>query len=249
MSSFRALVKNDIGFKYENIQKRLTFFWVYAVAAVLIWIIQLAIFLADAREFTADPRYVWMVVIPAFLFTSGSIVSREWRRDTVGWWLPLPYSRTMLLGAKAAAALIRFIVFALVMLPAILMLFLVAYLIRSELFTAAVIINYFTKVLQLYALLLIVSPLAAASGILIRLVTLSRWRCAAPLFWVGIPALFSLLITVFVWRYDDLSLMDRISRILTGGFPQFLLFILAEAIFAFVLGLVSVHILEKQIEL
>jgi len=66
-------------------------------------------FLITPNAFTIT----FLFYIP-FAFTS-EMLPREWKNGTVGWWLTLPYSRKLLLGAKSMAGFFRFIKFLLIL--------------------------------------------------------------------------------------------------------------------------------------
>lgn len=250
MNSFWALARNDIGFNIGRITRKHRYFWIYAVAAAMIWLFQYALTLSGSSTFTIDPRFAVFVIVPAFFILSGSVAGREWRDGTAGWWLSLPHSRAKLILAKAAASFVRKLMFLPVFAAVLALLFLGLLIMRPELVTAEVTSAYAVQSLQLLALALVFSPAAVASGILFRIVPRSKWKIATPLVWSGVPtALFYLIVPFVSHGSGSPALMDMICRIWSNGPGWFLLFLLAQCAFAAVMLLLSVYLLARKTEL
>lgn len=242
MNAFWALVKNDTGYIRKPYVKKFNWFWIYLIGGVLIGLIQYTIFLLHAENVDFDVRYIAPVFILVFIVASGKIISREWRRDTVGWWLTLPYPRTLLLRAKIVASFIRLIKTAVLIGVTISILFLEALIVRPDLFTAAVVLELLSRALQLFGLLLVFSPFAVTAGVALRLVSLSKWRPSAPLFWVCIPTLFLSAVSFFTDGWEGLSLAGAVMV------QRFSILLLLEIVIVVLLRFLSIYILENKIE-
>lgn len=242
MNAFWALVKNDTGHIKKPYVKKFNWFWIYLIGGVLIGLIQYTVFLLHAENVDFDVRYIAPVFILVFIAASGKIISREWRRDTVGWWLTLPYPRTLLLRAKIVASFIRLIKAAVLIGITISILFLEALIVRPDLFTAAVVLELLSRALQLFGLLLVFSPFAVTAGVALRLISLSKWRPSAPLFWICIPTLFLSAASFLTDGWNGLSLAGA------GMVQRFSILLLLEIVIVVLLGFLSIYVLENKIE-
>ncbi len=248
MSAFGALVKNDIRLGAKFTSGKFKWFYLYFIAGVLIGLADYTVFLIHAEKFDFDVTYVFPVFIPVFLFTSGVILSKEKRKDTIGWWLSLPYPRKILLGAKITASFVRFFKTMAIVIVTILVLFTEAYVIRPDLFAGNAVESFFIQLLRLICLLVAYSPFAVTFGMLLRLVGMSKWKPAAPLFWISIPTLFSSFLS---WFFTDNGgpIVNRLSNLFDNPVRNFSIIIVLELAICAVVYWFSLYLLERQVEI
>jgi hypothetical protein len=247
MNAFWALVKNDTNLVTKFTSKFRKWFLVYFIGAILIGLIQYTIFLINTKVFAFQITNIFPVFIIIFILISGQIISKEKRQDTIGWWLTLPYSRKMLLGTKITASFIRFLKYMAAMLITITVLFLEAYIIRPDLLPGEAILKYLIELIQLLFILLAFSPFAVLFGIIIRLLGLSKWRPAVPLFWISIPAGFTLVMSIIFGENASVEAVDLVKLLISNG-KQFSIIMLLEVLLVTVLYFLSVYILENKVE-
>ncbi|MDD9148356.1 MULTISPECIES: ABC-2 transporter permease [unclassified Sporolactobacillus] len=135
---------------------------------------------------TIQLNYIWFVFLglPWAMFgLSISRIVREWKGETVGWWLTLPYSRQTLILAKFIAGLMRSLLIAL---AAYVLIFLFGG--YATLISASLSLQDFGVFAEsgLYFFLLDICffPLAIAFGLLYGTLIRTKWRPAVPLFWI-----------------------------------------------------------------
>ena len=248
MSSFLVLARNDIGLQMGRLRRKHRYLWLYLVIAAFVWLFQYALLLNGSSGFPIDPRYALLFIIPLFFAVSGTVVSREWRKDTAGWWLSFPCSRLRLLLAKTAASFINKLLILLAMAAMLVLLFLGIILVRPELITPGAPFKYLSQAMEFLALTLVLCPAAVTSGILMRLVPRSKWRIASPLVWIAVPMAFVSLIFPFAGGgLAGQPFIDTVYRVLQGG--NILLCLLVQVGFSVAVTLLSLYLLCRKIEL
>jgi len=139
-----------------------------------------------ALDHSLELLNIWFVSIgfPYMLFFRGyGMLKREWENETSGWWLTLPYSRFLLVGAKWAGAWLRA------------MIYLIALYIFAALFASFIVLfigsytlgelgDFLISGLNWFVLIVGFSPFILAIGFLTGAVAQSQWRPITPLLWV-----------------------------------------------------------------
>jgi hypothetical protein len=181
MTRFWALVDNS-----RNLKKNRTY------GSTLWWKLYGAFFILLAAAGFAYSLYSGSIgpfsllaFIPAFLlffafFTASSQISREWKGQTITWWLAIPCSRSELLSAKMLGALVRLIKITVVSAVAMAILVLGGILVKPDIWTMPAISTAAIMTLKLYMLTIVVSPLAIAMGMFFAIIIRSRLKPLSP---------------------------------------------------------------------
>lgn len=252
MNTFWALVKNDLTWGSKFSSKKFKWFFIYALAAFMIGIVQYTLFLLnrDHNEiFSFYPSYFFPVYLFVFTLTSGKIIGDEKRQDTIGWWLSLPYSRSFLLTTKIVASFFRFLRGLAAICVIFLSLFMEAYVLRPDLLTGVIIKDFFIEYFQMIALLVTFSPIAIVFGLVLRIIFVSKWKMVAPLFWICIPAGFSHIWSIFFNNGHNYEPMrDKVNLVFSNWMPQLFILMILEIILTVIIYFVSLYLLENQVE-
>jgi ABC-2 type transport system permease protein len=168
--------------------------WVLAyLAAVCVIFIVLATYVARIGGF--DPRPVWYATfgLPFMCFGLGiGWTVNEWKNGTAGWWLTLPAPRTLLVASKFTAVLLRTLfIYAMVFLG-ITVFGLYTMAVGGHL-TVSSASDFLGMGIQWYSLLLAITPLPCAFGVLYATLAQSRMKPVIPLAWMAFGLLSWLL--------------------------------------------------------
>lgn len=171
--------RRENGRKGINAQWRLVYFFSFIVIAMILTIYFNLIYHVQLK-------YIWNICwgIPWMIFgLSISLIHREWRNETVGWWLTFPYPRSTLVVAKFWAMLVRGVSLACSILLLIIVFGAFATLVSSTLsfgdFLAFIKSGLIPILLDLAAL-----PLAVGAGLILGTLGRTKFRPAMPLFWI-----------------------------------------------------------------
>jgi len=178
MREFRALVDNDYrrGFHFRYIKNSE---WKSFSLLVLLLGIGLYISTPVAEVLnivliiiTNIFNPVLMMGIP-YLFTK-QVINHEWQNNTVGWWLSLPYSRTVLLASKCTVGFFRFLKILVVIVPIILFLTLITSTMQPGASNTRSLFDLPQRILDNSTIGIILSPLSLALSGLISVLEKSR---------------------------------------------------------------------------
>jgi len=250
MSVFLALVKNDLGVA-KNRKKHNSFWRKLYMALALVCGVVLYTVLLFYENVTPDfIRIAPTFLIFAYFASTLGLVKREWQGNTVGWWLSLPYSRRLLLGAKLTAGFIRLLQGTVTVLVISVLLWLEGMILRPDIWNHYSMPETFMEMGRMYAVMLSVSPLMMIFGMLIFTVRYSRFSPATPLCWIMYSLSVSFLFSTFfsttfnmysrsIWKFAIPGLSLNMTYVLG---------IMATLIIAFLLFLLAEFILEKHVE-
>ena len=129
------------------------------------------------------------LLFAAFILASSQI-SREWREQTISWWLTVPCSRSELLASKLLGALILLTKIAGISIVATALITLGWILVKPDIWTMPAISTAALMASKLYMLTIIVSPLALALGMFFAVLMRSRFKFLAPLIIAFVGAAF-----------------------------------------------------------
>ncbi|TVY04396.1 ABC transporter permease [Cohnella terricola] len=179
--AFRYLIKHEIIAEMGRIRQG-KWIWFYAVFILLLAGASVAVWGYDENY---DPSYflftAYMFPFMIFGFAVRTL-KREWNGGTSGWWLTLPYSRVLLLGAKAIAAFVQIVACMVVYFAIVMLLGVYSRIMFGARVTS--ISGLFDLEAQLFAVLLGIVPLMLVIGLLIVAVRRSRMKWLVPLLWI-----------------------------------------------------------------
>ncbi len=247
MNVFIELVKNDLNIS-KNRRKFSLWSRIYIGAAFIISFISYTITLIYHK---VNPSFI--IIVPAFLTfpifaVSISMVKREWRNHTVGWWLSLPYTRTMLLASKLTAGIIRTLKLLGILALVSLAFWFEGMLLRPDLWNNFDTTGCLLQSCFMYGIVLLLCPSLLCFGMLLSLLRRSKWRPATPLACVLFPILTSFSFPkLFSGNEDFNQAWETFS--LSGSYGILLLGAAASLLLALVMFFLSVYILEKQVEI
>lgn len=248
-SVFWALVKNDLKREWHH-SRHEQVWWKYYVGFAILFI---------------EVIYTWAVLqgavriefmllaLPGLFFLpivfGWQVIKREWRSGTFGWWLALPYSRRLLLGAKCLASYLRFLRTVLIFFGVILVLIVEAILLRPVLWNWSSIADVLRLISLMAIWLFAFSPVATLLGITMGVLQKSRWRAALPLVW--------LLFVVFGNVFSQVTTVQRLAVQQPGNTgplisfnyqPIGYIYSLFPLVIAVILYFFAVFVLERQVE-
>ena len=249
MNIFLTLVMNDIGIAKNHNKHNTLWNKLYLVLALICGFIIYTDLLINVK---ITPNFIG--IFPVILLYSSfpmalKLIKREWKENTVGWWLQLPYSRKILLGAKLTAGAIRYLRIVLVTFLISVMLLAEGMILQPNIWNQYSVVGTFVKLSKMY-MLISFSPLLIVFGMLIVILKKTRFRPAAPLFWVMFGGLMSIFSTTFFNTAfnagSGVALFFTFPGLRTGS--TFVLGIIAALIIAYLIFLLSVLLLEKYVE-
>lgn len=184
MKEFWALVNNGLRYRRQRFRKSRSSVWwkVYLIAALLFTLGSLAysIYRGEFPPYALLNSLVALTFI-AFAFSLSSI-KREWRDQTVSWWLTLPYPRSELLLAKLVASFLRLLRISVWFIAFLAVVVFMGRLLNPSQWTMVVLGNFIQSWVLLFIVTLLVSPLAMNLGMLMAL-TLRTRKPWTPLLW------------------------------------------------------------------
>lgn len=244
-STFLFLVKDE--FRRRNSAKHSNKWWMFYVAAgILIGLIFAAVF-AD----NLDPYGVMFMSFgfPYITFIIAfSIVIREWKNGTAGWWLTLPYPRRSLILSKYAASICTAVIMH------------VIFWVGAQLFVAYALIlqgNFdfhslaaFMKTSAIwYGVIMMVIPFMTAFGTLTGVVSRSRLKPLTPMLWI----IYGLSGNSLFWvlespHLNKLQLTQNPNEIFTVQSHEFGWIALAIILLSGILISAATVLMNKQVE-
>ena len=247
MKVFWALVRNELAAGAEksllsNPRRKI---YLGAALLLIVFIYTFVILKGDMQP----ENLLWVIPWIAFAgfgMTFG-VIYRELGKHA-GWWLSLPYSRQLLVGAKWAAMFLRFGRIILFAFLATLLLSCEACLVKPNLFHPQSVLDMLRAGSILYAALLFLFPLIIIIAIYMSILQNSRIKALGPLFWVAGYALFSFLIwkyTLYKLFYTGTSISHPLSLLPTS---TILTFIPGIIVIAGLFYLASAYIPDHKVE-
>jgi hypothetical protein len=209
MNVFLSLVRNDLRLKKTRTRQHRNLFWSYLAAAVLLGIGWYT--WSVCKGFMQPQFLLWW--LPCLIFVPNGysffLIKQEWRAGTASWWLSLPYSRHLLLGAKFTACLIRVVQLFAIGFICIILLGIEAIFLRPDIWRMDILGDLLLKGSSVFLLLIALSPLTIMFGLTLAVLGHSAWKAVSPLFWflyIGFMNLF--MFTAFksyslIWKLDD----------------------------------------------
>ena len=181
--SFAYLVKQD-ALRWKRSGTTKTWFWTY-VALIAIAVVGIITVWSLKGRF--DPLVLLFCTFGfpymTFMFAY-TMLHREWKNGTYGWWLTLPYPRLWLVAAKYLSALLQVLLFYAVCYVVTLLLTLYGKGLDGSLQPDR--FFGFAKMTSLwYGLLIAYAPFMLAFGLLSGTVAQSRWKPLMPIMWLG----------------------------------------------------------------
>lgn len=179
-STFLFLMKDE--FRRRNSTKHSNKWWMfYAAAGILIGLIFAAVFANNL-----DPYGVMFMSFgfPYITFIIAySIVIREWKNDTFGWWLTLPYPRRTLILSKYAASICTAVIMHAIFWVGTQLFVAYALLLKGN-FSFSSLANFMQTSAIWYGVIMMVIPFMTAFGTLTGVVSRSRLKPLTPLLWM-----------------------------------------------------------------
>lgn len=244
---FWSLVKHEARWRMGR-RKRNTFFhrwdWlIYIVLLILVGIVSIT-FLASSRVIDPQKMYYLFTMYPIVLFILAfGQFSNEWRKQTFGWWLSLPYSRQVLMNAKFVAVLWKGFVILIGLLIATILIF--YYLLFIDVRMQPIEPSLFLlSGCKWFVFLLCSNPLVISVGLLFSVLWHSIYRTATLIVWV----LFWLLYTILSFN----NLWDHFNRFFIASWAHVPLLLTIVAVsWAISYGLLcwSAYLLQRKLNL
>ncbi|TGE38265.1 hypothetical protein E4K67_09875 [Desulfosporosinus fructosivorans] len=249
MKVFWALVRNDSKLEKDDqrtfLNQVFSIFTIILVSAGLSW----------TAEFINLGFIVWCLLILTPFGNAIYLLNKEWQEGSTGWWLTLPYSKSVLLSAKCIASFWRVlkiygILFATTLImPFVYNSFQPAFLRAQQ--------PQFLDLLQACAKdlswLLIISPFSITLGALIVIISRSHWAHASSLSWTGVG--FGILINLYVAKAFAISPLNNLSnRNLEQGYflsvneSYFFTPLLISLTVSALMFIFSVYLLNRHVE-
>ncbi len=179
--TFFFLVKHELAARGSKLRLG-KWLWIYGGLLLLLAAVAVAIWGNNADY---DPSYFMFTayVFPFMIFGFAvEALKREWAEGTIGWWLSLPHSRVQLLGAKAIAAWIRFTSYVLLYFAVVLLLDVYSVAMYGDRVTSVK--GMLVLEAQLFGILVGISPVMLAIGLLFVAVRRSGLKPLLPLLWL-----------------------------------------------------------------
>ncbi len=248
MKAFWALVRNDSKLEQGDRRQRSLLNSIYFAIALtlgsqgLTW--------AAHQGFISGGFFIWCFLISIPYADSIYLNSKEWQEGTTGWWLTLPYSRSILLSAKIVASFWRVLkMYAIFFVSTLVMTLFYNFILPDFLFHPQL-LDLFQGYANVLAWLLVMSPFSILLGSLIVIIAKSYWAPAHSLSWIGL----GLLANLYVAMAFGLAPINTSSALLKQGyflsvngtnyFTTLLISLAASTLlFAF-----SVYLLKRHVE-
>lgn len=202
---FWKLVRHEffsIGNRRKSAKRRITGKWwiVYIAALALIGFVLFTIG-SGTKGFYMENIWYFTMGLPYIIFFMGhGLVKKEWDNETQGWWLTLPYSRNLLLGAKFFGSLFQVWVVLLGVYVVANIYAIYLTLIQSSI-TAQDFLHFMIVGVNWLFPLACVSPLIVSLGITTAVTPYTAIRPIVPLLWV----LFMSMGSSIYWVIGDFN--------------------------------------------
>lgn len=249
MKAFWALVNNDSKLEKGDSRQRSLLNSIYF--AIALTLCSQGLTWATHQGFINGGFFIWCFLISIPYADSIYLHSKEWQEGTTGWWLTLPYSRTLLLCAKIVASFWRVLKMYAIFFGSALVMMIFYNLMLPDFLYHPQLLNLFRGYAIVLAWLLVMSPLSILIGSLTLIIAKSYWAPAYYLSWIGL----GLLANLYVAMIFGLAPINTSSALLEQGyflsvngtnyFTTLLISLAASALlFAF-----SVYLLKQHVEL
>lgn len=240
-SVFVPLVRHELNRNRGRRRQRMNRQWrlTYLLFFLMITLVLTTYF---SLSYKIQLNYIWYVFfgLPWAIFgLTISRIVREWRGETVGWWLTLPCSRQTLISAKFAAGFMMSILIALAVYVLILLFGGYAALISATL-SLKDFGSFAESGLWFFFLDICSFPLAIAFGLLYGTLAQTKWRPAIPLFWIIWSLGWSIGGSLGWIRPSDPSIQLSFTMILT---------VLISWTISWLLLVLTAWLLEKKLDL
>jgi len=190
MKVFWALVRNDS--KFEKRDPRRSSFLNF-LSCSIVCALGLGGFLwADGQGFFNVGFIMWCFLISTPFGYSIYLLNKEWQAGTIGWWLTLPYSRSLLLSAKCIASLLHVLMSYAFIFAYTPMMALIQYSTQPDLIPHPQLLDVLQGCAIDVTWLLIISPFSILLGALIGIIIRSHWVDSTSLSWLGLGLLANL---------------------------------------------------------
>ncbi|MDO0823800.1 hypothetical protein [Desulfosporosinus nitroreducens] len=248
MKAFLTLVRNDSKLEKEDRRHRSLLSKVYAVFAVVL--INAA--LTFSKGYIDIHLIIWCLLILTPFGSAILVVNKEWQEGTTGWWLALPYSRSLLLSAKWVASFWRVLKMYGIFFASILILASIYNLTLPVFLPKMQLLDLLQACARDLSWLIIISPFSIILGALMVIITRSHWIPVSLIFWV----MFGLMANLYVAEALGLSPQKGsfVSHsgqgfcLIINGSDFFTTFLISLAVSS-LLFVFSVYLLKKHVEL
>ncbi|WP_088187312.1 ABC transporter permease subunit [Desulfosporosinus sp. FKA] len=195
---------------------------------------------------------IWCVLISIPFVISFSILNKEWHDGTIGWWLALPYPRSLLLSAKCIASFLLLLESYIFILAIVLI---QLFLINSTLppfLPHTQLLDAFQACSEDLSWLLIISPFSILLGTLIISFARSHWLPKFPIAWGGLG--FGFIVNLYVVKVFGLLPLSTSSvhhgqmHFISVNGSNFLTTLLFSLSISAILFAFSVYILTQHVE-
>ncbi|WP_088226360.1 ABC transporter permease subunit [Desulfosporosinus sp. FKB] len=207
---------------------------------------------ATSLGFITGGFVIWCVLISIPFVISFSILNKEWHEGTIGWWLALPYSKSLLLSAKFVASFLL-VLESYVSILAIVLIQL--FLINSTLppfLPHTQLLDAFQVCAKDLTWLLLISPFSILLGTLIVTFARSHWLPEFPIVWGSLG--FGVIVNLYVVKAFGLlpssspSVHHGQMHFISVNGSNFLTTLLLSLSISALLFAFSVYILNRHVE-
>jgi len=249
MKVFWTLVRNDSKFEKGDSRGRyplnvLSYIIVYAMGLG-------GFFWADHQGFMNGGFLLWCFLISIPFGHSLYLLNKEWQAGTTGWWLTLPYSRSLLLSAKCVASFLQVLKEYAFIFAFTLIMSLIQYSNLPDFIPHPQLIDMLQGCAVDLTWLLIMSPFSILLGALIVIIVRSHWVDASSLSWVGLGLLTNLYVANAL-GFSPLSkpsLHPEQGYFLSVNGSNFFTTLFVSLVFSTLLFAISVYILKNHVEM
>lgn len=250
MNLFITLVMKDLGVvknkRWNNS------FWnkVYWIIALICGFVLYTVLVMRGKITPAFVNVVPVILLYASFPISISVIKREWRDNTALWWLQLPYSRRMLLGAKFTAALFRFLRTELIALLISAVVWGEGMILQPDIWKMNSLSAALAGLGKIYLQVILISPLFIAYGMLVVILMRTALKPAAPLFWIFYGVMISFFFSTFfnVLLKGGAGSLGAFAILGLSAQATVFLGIVISLMAAFLIFLFAAFILEKYVE-
>jgi len=159
--------------------------WILLYAAVIaVGLVIAYVFLHVQIAFKPDALLFVIFVFPYLAFMQAyMMVTKEWKDGTHGWWLTLPYSRSVLLRSKYASAFIRVIQYGLIAFAATWLIAMLVHIIQGNI-SADTLFQFTMTETKTYLSMLILVPFMIGFGLFGSVLRVTPWKPLMPFVWM-----------------------------------------------------------------
>ncbi|MFC7394949.1 hypothetical protein [Scopulibacillus cellulosilyticus] len=232
--------------------------WLVYAALLYIAFLGFAVY-ATYHHWNFQLRNIWFFTLglPWMLFGFGiSSIKNEWENSTEGWWLTLPYSRIMLIGAKYIAALFKTL-FILIVIYALAIVYAILYGACISVWQGGYPLHEVTQFIMSgfwwYLFLIGLMPLMVSIGVLVGVIKYSTAKYISPLIYI-------FMFILGYGMYGGLGLFNQKHNLYTvfsgeispgsSPFPVvFIYFMIAGWVLAYLMVRFSGYLLKNRLDL